>query len=102
MFDEGIVIRAIRANSPDYLAITGLDKLQKLLRYPTIHSHYGVSSAGEYVEQLKRKFNIPILIQSYGPTVDEVNDNRGRGMKDEKLNGNTKRGALYELLFKYF
>lgn len=76
MFDRRIINKAIRANSPDYMAITGLDKLKQLLVYPKIRTHYRAHSIEEFVKEVERVFKLPVSIESHGMAVKDVRDLR--------------------------
>ncbi|MEM7369456.1 MAG: adenylosuccinate synthetase [Bacteroidota bacterium] len=76
MFDRTIINKAIRANSPDYIAITGLDKLSELLKYPMIRDHYRAESIHEFVKEVEKVFKLPVSIESHGGSVEDVRDLR--------------------------
>jgi adenylosuccinate synthase len=74
LFDFDIVRRAIIANSPDYLALTGVDKLEALQSEDAIRDYYG--STSDFVRRLELMYGLPVSIMSYGPSIDEVKDFR--------------------------
>lgn len=70
LFDAAIVRNAILANTPDALAITGLDRLQAVQNHEPFRSHYG--SVDDFLRRLTTEFKLPISSQSWGRRVEDV------------------------------
>jgi adenylosuccinate synthase len=70
MFDFGIVQRAMKGNTPDCVAVTGLDKLAALQGKEPFRGHYG--STEQFLRTLEERLRCPIAIQSWGPRVEDA------------------------------
>lgn len=82
MFDFEIVRQAIIANSATGIALTGLDRLEELSFEPSISQYYG--SPAEFMERLEREFKTPIVLEGWGPYVENVKS-RDRVAKPEVI-----------------
>lgn len=65
LFSFRSVERAIVANTPTYIAITGLDKVIKLKGCPA-----------RFVEYIEERLRVPIALRSYGPNIEDIVDYR--------------------------
>ena len=70
MFDERLFTKAIMANSPTSIALTGIDKLEKLLPLDQIKQHY--HSKNIFLKKLQSLSKDSIHILSKGPAVKDV------------------------------
>lgn len=71
LFDFGVVERAVLANSPTKLVLTGLDKLALLLNSPSVP----IEIKGPYKnfkEQIKQRLGLEITVESSGSSIHEV------------------------------
>lgn len=84
-FDFEIVEKSIKANTPDQIAITGLDRLNSLQHIPTIKSHYG--SPSEFVKKIEANLKIPVVLEGWGPYLENMIDKRP---SKEIVNGNLR------------
>jgi adenylosuccinate synthase len=76
LFDTALVERAIWANSPTALGVTGLDRLAALAGHPAIEAHYGAPRA--FLAGLARQLGVPVALEGWGPAIEDVCDQRGR------------------------
>jgi adenylosuccinate synthase len=76
LFDFEIVKSAVRANSPDIIALTGLDRLHRLIHHPRISDHY--RSIDKFILELERTCRVPVALQGWGPNIEAVVDNRAQ------------------------
>ena len=74
LFDYGLVKHAIIANTPDYIALTGLDRLRDLEADEKIKKYYG--SPQQFIQSLENEFNIPVIIRGWGPNIEDVRINK--------------------------
>ena len=81
LFDFEGVRRAVAANTPDFLALTGLDRLAACLPDSSIASHY--VSPDAFVRTLEQWYGMPVGLQSWGPAVTDVLDRRHGGAKPQ-------------------
>ena len=73
LFDFPALRRAVFANSPTGLAITGLDRLEKCLSDPAIREHYG--SIEEFKSRLSSVGDCPIALEGWGPFTEDMKEN---------------------------
>jgi len=66
--------RAVAANSPSYLALTGLDRLEQCLSEPMIQQHYG--SIEKFCGAIAAAARVPIGLKSYGADLESIVDCR--------------------------
>jgi adenylosuccinate synthase len=76
LFDYDIAQQAVRANGPQFIALTGLDNLQRSLNIEEIRNHYG--SIDDFKSKLESTLKVPIGIESWGPSIENVVDKRAR------------------------
>ena len=74
LFDFDIVERSIRANTPDRIAITGLDRLKSMQNRPEVKKHYGTPS--KFVELVEKRLGLPVALESWGPYLENMIDKR--------------------------
>lgn len=74
LFDFDIVNRAVLANSPDLIALTGLDRLKAIENHSVIKKHYG--SIKDFIFKIEKKYKIPVAIEGWGPFVENIIDKR--------------------------
>ena len=72
LFDFGLAGRAIRANSPSLIALTGMDRLRDLIDRPKIHEHY--ASPESFVREIENSFGVSVGIEGWGPYVEDIVD----------------------------
>jgi adenylosuccinate synthase len=73
MFDFDIALRAVRANSPDCLVITGLDKLSSTIEHCDVRDHYGTVES--FCKRLNHELNVPLGIESWGQYIEDLRYN---------------------------
>jgi adenylosuccinate synthase len=78
LFDFEVVRRAVIANSPDYIALTGLDRLAAVQHESVVSNHY--ESPKKFIEKLQANLHINVGLQSWGPYVENIIDNRSEKM----------------------
>jgi adenylosuccinate synthase len=78
LFDWTVAARAIRANTPDVIALTGLDRLAAAMELePTLQQHYG--DPIDFPTTVARRLGVPVGLLSYGPNIESVVDTRDVG-----------------------
>lgn len=70
LFDWKHLTSAVQANTPTGLAVTGLDKLEALLKLEFVKSHYG--STRDFILRLSEIAKVPVILESYGPFIEDV------------------------------
>ena len=70
LFDWDLALRAVQSTAPDFLAITGLDRLAALDRFPAISEWYETPSA--FVGCLEDRLGTPVGISAWGPSIEDV------------------------------
>jgi adenylosuccinate synthase len=70
LFNPEIVRKACLANTPDVLAVTGLDKLAALVGYEPFRSHY--KSIDSFLFSMSKDLQLAPAIQSWGPRIEDV------------------------------
>lgn len=71
-FDFEVVERAIRANSPTALALTGLDRLNSLQNVDVVQRRYGTPTA--FIERLETTLQTTVRLEGWGPYVEDVRE----------------------------
>jgi adenylosuccinate synthase len=74
-FDWGVVLRAVTANTPTWLALHGVDYLDFSNRDASSNRELSLS-AREFIKQLEGRTNTPIGLVGTGPTLNELIDLR--------------------------
>lgn len=74
-FDMPTLLAAVRANTPTFLAITGLDRLKALEANPIVQARYG--SADSFVKGIEVASGLRVSLRSWGPHVEDMHDLRG-------------------------
>jgi len=74
MFDFERARRAVVANTPTILAITGMDKLSLALALPAVRQHYG--SLDNFRTRLQAELGVRIGLESWGGEIEKVRDLR--------------------------
>ena len=74
LFDFEVVEKGILANTPDILALTGLDRLKAVQKEKQIETHYGTPK--EFIRQIETRLNLPVALEGWGPFVDDIVDKR--------------------------
>lgn len=73
LFSWDLLKRAIYANSPDYIAITGMDKLSSLLHEEDIFRYYG--SCTSFIDRIEAFADTTVLIEGWGNEIEKVKFN---------------------------
>lgn len=73
-FDFEIARRAIIANTPNYIAVTGLDRLASLQSEKSINEHYGTPA--DFLSSLEKELGLPVGVQGWGPYIENIIDTR--------------------------
>jgi len=71
LFDFKLLRDATTANTPDYLALTGLDKLEYLINESELIKEYYVSIES-FKKRIETEINIPIIFEGWGPCIENA------------------------------
>ena len=70
LFDWSNASRVIQVMSPDFIAVTGLDRIRDLVHVPLVRQAYG--GAEEFLQMLETRLGVPVGLASYGPLIEDV------------------------------
>jgi adenylosuccinate synthase len=80
LFDWEVVHRAVNANTPNAIALTGLDRLESILRQDVrAQQHYGV--VDEFVELIEKHVGVPVVLEGWGPCIEDMKVRRSDILK---------------------
>lgn len=94
LFDFDLLQRACIANSPDYLVLTGLDKLDAMLEINSRRIKASYRSTDYFINKIKMVANVPIGLVSSGSSIECVKNRRAPDQELASMSFNN----IYQLL----
>jgi len=72
LFNMKLLKEAIRANTPDGLVVTGLDKVKDLMHLNEIKDWY--KSPEEFLDEIEAEVNVNVVISNWGNSLESVKE----------------------------